>query len=424
MYTSSNRRSLGSVLAAFIFFFSVTTVSAFEGDASNGKKLFKSQCASCHKLDKKLIGPALSGVTDKYSEEWLLAWIRNNAELRASGDADAIAIFEEYNGSVMSAFPSLSDQDIFDILQYTIEDDKKPVPPGGDLAGGTTVVVEGKNYDSEITIGLGILLFLMVMLLARMKNTLRLVQGKDPVSILDEAGWFWGRLINNKGFVTVSTVVITVAFLSQLYGWMMGIGMEQNYQPEQPIAFSHALHAGENQIDCNYCHSSARHSKHSGIPSANVCMNCHMYVDGSEITDNAGNLKYDGEGSPEIAKIYAAIGWDSENRQYIEGYEQRPIKWVRIHNLPDLAYFNHSQHVNAGQLECQECHGPVETMEEVYQYSELTMGWCINCHRETEVQFNKNEYYQDFHEELTEKYHGEKITAEKIGGLECGKCHY
>lgn len=424
MYTSSNRRSSGSVLAAFIFLFSVTTVSAFEGDASNGKKLFKSNCASCHKLDKKLIGPALTGVTDKYSEEWLLAWIRNNAELRASGDADAIAIFEEYNGSVMSAFPSLSDQDIFDILQYTIEGDKKPVPPGGDLAGGTTVVVEGKNYDSEITIGLGILLFLMVMLLARMKNTLRLVQGKDPVSILDEAGWFWGRLINNKGFVTVSTVVITVAFLSQLYGWMMGIGMEQNYQPEQPIAFSHALHAGENQIDCNYCHSSARHSKHSGIPSANVCMNCHMYVDGSEITDNAGNLKYDGEGSPEIAKIYAAIGWDSENRQYIEGYQQQPIKWVRIHNLPDLAYFNHSQHVNAGQLECQECHGPVETMEEVYQYSELTMGWCINCHRETEVQFNKNEYYQDFHEELTEKYHGEKITAEKIGGLECGKCHY
>jgi hypothetical protein len=286
------------------------------------------------------------------------------------------------------------------------------------------VVVEGKNYDSEITIGLGVLLFLMVMLLARMKNTLRLVQGKDPVSILDEAGWFWGRLINNKGFVTVSTVVITVAFLSQLYGWMMGIGMEQNYQPEQPIAFSHALHAGENQIDCNYCHSSARHSKHSGIPSANVCMNCHMYVDGSEITDDAGNLKYDGEGSPEIAKIYAAIGWDSENREYIEGYEQQPIKWVRIHNLPDLAYFNHSQHVSAGQLECQECHGPVETMEEVYQYSELTMGWCINCHRETEVQFNKNEYYQDFHEELTEKYHGEKITAEKIGGLECGKCHY
>jgi mono/diheme cytochrome c family protein len=411
-------------LAAFIFLFSVTTVFAFEGDASNGKKLFKSNCASCHKLDKKLVGPALAGVTEKYSEEWLLAWIRNNAELRASGDADAIAIFEEYNGSVMSAFPTLSDQDIFDILQYTVEGDKKVVPPGADVSEGLSVMVESKNYDKEITIGLGILLFVMVMLLARMKNTLRLVQGKTPVSILEEAGWFWGRLIRNKGFVTLTTLVVTVAFLSQLYGWLMSIGVEQNYQPEQPIAFSHALHAGENQIDCNYCHSSARHSKHSGIPSANVCMNCHMYVDGSEITDDAGNLKYDGEGSPEIAKIYTAIGWDAENREYIEGYEQKPIKWVRIHNLPDLAYFNHSQHVNVGQLECQECHGPVETMEEVYQYSELTMGWCINCHRETEVQFNENEYYQDFHEELNEKYHGEKITAEKIGGLECGKCHY
>lgn len=424
MYTTSKFRKLSTLLAVFVFLFSASSLQAFEGDAKNGKKLFKSNCASCHKLDKKLVGPALTGVTDKYSEEWLTKWIRNNAELRASGDEDAIAIFEEYNGSVMSAFPTLSDQDIFDILQYTIEGDAKPVTTGSDTAGGTTVVLESKDYSKQITLGLGLLLFVMVMLLTRMKNTLRLVQGEDPVSILDEAGWFWGRLINNKGFVTVATIVVTVLFLNQAYWWMSGIGVEQNYQPEQPIAFSHALHAGENEIDCNYCHSSARHSKHSGIPSANVCMNCHMYVDGSEITDATGNLKYDGEGSPEIAKIYAAIGWDSENREYIEDYEEQPIKWVRIHNLPDLAYFNHSQHVNAGQLECQECHGPVETMEEMYQYSELTMGWCINCHRETEVQFEKNGYYQDFHEELTEKYHGEKITAAKIGGLECGKCHY
>ena len=424
MYTTSKFRKLSTLLAVFVFLFSASSLQAFEGDAKNGKKLFKSNCASCHKLDKKLVGPALTGVTDKYSEEWLTKWIRNNAELRASGDEDAIAIFEEYNGSVMSAFPTLSDQDIFDILQYTIEGDAKPVSTGGDTAGGTTVVVESKDYSKQITLGLGLLLFVMVMLLTRMKNTLRLVQGEDPVSILDEAGWFWGRLINNKGFVTVATIVVTVLFLNQAYWWMSGIGVEQNYQPEQPIAFSHALHAGENEIYGNYCHSSARHSKHAGIPSANVCMNCHMYVDGSAITDVTGNLKYDGEGSPEIAKIYAAIGWDSENREYIEDYEEQPIKWVRIHNLPDLVYFNHSQHVNVGQLECQECHGPVETMEEIYQYSELTMGWCINCHRETEVQFEKNGYYQDFHEELTEKYHGEKITAAKIGGLECGKCHY
>ena len=215
MYTTSKFRKLSTLLAVFIFLFSASTLQAFEGDAKNGKKLFKSNCASCHKLDKKLVGPALTGVTDKYSEEWLTKWIRNNAELRASGDEDAIAIFEEYNGSVMSAFPMLSDQDIFDILQYTIEGDVKPVITGGDLTGGTTVVVESKDYSKQITLGLGLLLFVMVMLLARMKNTLRLVQGEDPVSILDEAGWFWGRLINNKGFVTVATIVVTVLFLNQ-----------------------------------------------------------------------------------------------------------------------------------------------------------------------------------------------------------------
>ncbi|MDE0986406.1 MAG: c-type cytochrome [Schleiferiaceae bacterium] len=422
MYTTSNLRRLASFLLVVVFMFSSSSVQAFEGDAKNGKKLFKQNCASCHKLDKKLVGPALTGVTDKYSEEWLLQWIRNNAELRASGDKDAIDIFEEYNGSIMSSFTMLSNQDIFDILTYTVEGDQKPVL--ADAVSGTVVVAEAKDYSNQITIGLGLLLFVMVMLLARMKNTLRLVQGEETVSILDEAGWFWGRLIKNKRIVTLATVLVTIVFLNQLYALMMGVGQEQNYQPEQPIAFSHALHAGENEIDCNYCHSSARHSKHSGIPSANVCMNCHMYVDGSEITDDAGALKYDGENSPEIAKIYAAIGWDVEERGYIEDYEQQPIKWVRIHNLPDLAYFNHSQHVNAAELECQECHGPVETMEEVYQYSPLTMGWCINCHRETEVQFEQNGYYQDFHEELTEEYHGEKITAEKIGGIECGKCHY
>ena len=149
-----------------------------------------------------------------------------------------------------------------------------------------------------------------------------------------------------------------------------------------------------------------------------------MYIDGSEITDERGNLKYDGERSPEIAKIYAAIGWDPEERAYIDDYEQKAVKWVRIHNLPDLAYFNHAQHVKAGQVECQTCHGPIEEMEEVYQYSDLSMGWCINCHRETKVQVETNGYYAGLHDQLKEKYGDEPITVEKIGGLECGKCHY
>ena len=118
------------------------------------------------------------------------------------------------------------------------------------------------------------------------------------------------------------------------------------------------------------------------------------------------------------------MGWDPSQMAYKEDYETKPIEWVRIHNLPDLAYFNHSQHVVAGQVECQTCHGPIEEMKEVYQYSPLTMGWCINCHRETEVKMADNAYYDKLHEELKEKYKGEKITVEMIGGLECGKCHY
>ena len=188
--------------------------------------------------------------------------------------------------------------------------------------------------------------------------------------------------------------------------------LPKGYAPEQPIAYSHKLHAGINGIDCNYCHHSARHGKSAAIPSANVCMNCHTYI-------NEGP-----SGKAEIQKIYDAVGFDPEKGRYIEGYEQKPIKWVRIHNLPDLAYFNHSQHVVAGGLECQECHGPIEEMEVVEQHSELTMGWCINCHRETEVKVADNDYYEEMHAKFKENHPGETFNVEAIGGLECGKCHY
>lgn len=426
LYSMRNHYFPKKALSLLVFLFSLTVFASaqtFEGDAANGKKLFKQNCAACHKLDKKAIGPALGGVTERRTEEWLLAWIRNNAELRASGDADAIAIFEEYNGSIMTAFPSLSDQDIYDILQYTIEGDKPAVPAPG--AGGevATAPVEQPDYIMPMMIVLGALFLLLIALLVKMKNTLRIVQGKDPESIGSEVSAFGRALVANKFIMTVGTIGVGVLFMGLLYYYFLGIGVEQNYQPEQPIAFSHALHAGENKIDCNYCHSTARHSAHSNIPSANVCMNCHKYIDGSEIANDDGTLKYDGERSPEIAKIYAAIGWDPDEVKYIENYETKPIKWVRIHNLPDLAYFNHAQHVNAGQVECQTCHGPVEEMEEVYQYSSLTMGWCINCHRETEVK-TANGYYEGYDEKIMAKYHTEDITVEKIGGLECGKCHY
>jgi mono/diheme cytochrome c family protein len=400
---------------------------AFEvqGDAANGKAIFNANCASCHKLDKKLVGPALGDVTERRELDWLVAWIKDNAALRASGDADAKAIFNEYNGLVMAAFPQLSDQDINDILAYTVEGNKPKVVVNG---GGNNSPDPntGASGDSNLVvlISLSVFLILLIFLLVKVKNTLKAVKG-DPTSTLLEDSNFWTRtILRSKSFIILATIFVSVFLLREAYYGMMGVGLNAHYQPVQPIAFSHKIHAGDNKVDCNYCHSSARFSKHSGIPSTNVCMNCHMYIDGSEIQTETGELKYNGEKSPEIAKIYNAIGWDPENRSYIPDYEEKPVKWVRIHNLPDLAYFNHAQHVSAGQVECQTCHGPIQEMEEVYQYSPLTMGWCINCHRETEVQVESNGYYAELHAKLKEKYGDEPITVEKIGGLECGKCHY
>ncbi|HBF20130.1 MAG: cytochrome C [Owenweeksia sp.] len=385
----------------------------YSGDAGNGKSLFNSNCASCHKLDKKMIGPALGDVTERRSKEWLVKWVKDNAALRASGDAEAKAIFEEFNGSVMPAFPNLSESDVEDILTYTIEGAKPVVDNnGGGGTGGEEVAAESDN--TVILLVLGAILALLIMLLVRVKNVLKAVKGQPTSTLVQDADVITKTALKNPKIATLLTILIAIVFFQQLYLALMAVGVHENYQPEQPIAFSHKIHAGDNAIDCNYCHYGARKGKHSNIPAAGVCMNCHMNISEGPNT-----------GKEEIAKIYAAVGWDPESSSYIEGYEQKPIKWVRIHNLPDLAYFNHSQHVTAGQVACQTCHGPIQEMEEVYQYSPLTMGWCINCHRETQVQVESNDYYAKMHEELKAKY-GEdaEITVEMIGGLECGKCHY
>jgi len=397
----------------FIAVLSAGTMQAqeFTGDVANGKSLYNGQCAACHKLDKKVIGPALGDVTTRRTKEWLYAWIKDNQALRESGDADAIAIYEEYNGSIMPAFPGLSNEDIDDILAYTIEGSKPKAPVIGE---GPIVAVEAESDNTMLLYILGGILIFLVLLLTRVKNTLKQVQGEGATSLTKDVNVFTRTALKNPRVMTVLTILVAVIFFQQLYLGLMVVNVETGYQPTQPIKFSHEIHAGTNQIDCNYCHSGARKSKHSNIPSANVCMNCHMYIQEGP--------KY---GTEEIGKIYAAIGFDPESGSYIEGYEEKPIKWVRIHKLPDLAYFNHAQHVTAGNVECQTCHGPIQEMEEVYQYSPLTMGWCINCHRETEVDVKSNDYYKDMHAKLKEKYGpNAEITVEMIGGLECGKCHY
>ena len=375
----------------------------------DGEELYKTNCTACHVMtDKRLVGPGLKGVTDKYSKDWLKKWIINSQEFIASGDEKAIAIYEEYNKQIMPAFYFTDEE--FDALFSYLEN--PPVEEIAEAVVASTEQVSSSNKYLPIIILISILTIAYVLLI--LKNKLKSSLGEETESIPQTFYNQYKLFISNKTNLVFTGIIAFVVISNFAYSTMMGIGVYAQYQPEQPIAFSHELHSGINGVDCNYCHSSARHSKHSGIPSANVCMNCHTYI--NEGTDE--------DGTKEIAKIYEAVGFDPDSRTYIEGYTQKPIEWVRIHNLPDHAYFNHAQHVVAGQIECQDCHGPIQEMEEVYQYSELTMGWCIECHRESEVKMEGNEYYAKIHDELKEKYGKDVFTVEEIGGLECAKCHY
>ena len=417
-----------TVLLFFTFSLSSFSQDVDEARQKEGKKLFKSLCASCHKLDRKLIGPALGGVEERRENDWLKAWIKNNAELRASGDADAIAIFEEYNGSNMTAFPQLSDKNVDDILYYTtVGEIKKEV-----VVDPEEQTSSGSNAPSWLIYFLAaaiIVAFLMIASLLKQVNELKgnsSERKREGSNLKRDLHELWEGLKKNTFLKVLSTIFLLLIGAYVFFGTLFKVGVDEGYQPIQPIVFSHKIHAGDNKIDCQYCHSSAKHSKHSGIPSVNVCMNCHKSI--AEVAENTVVELEDGvvlgkaQLDLEIAKVYKAAGWDAENLEYT-GVE-KPIKWVRIHNLPDFVYFNHSQHVTVQGVKCQKCHGPVEEMEEMYQHSPLTMGWCIDCHRETKVDLKGNEYYAKIHEQLAKKYGVEKVTAAQLGGIECGKCHY
>ncbi|MEN5087255.1 c-type cytochrome [Sphingobacterium faecium] len=420
-------RNISSVLGklarvvsmSLVLLFAVATLHA--QDVKEGEKIFKAKCTSCHKVDRKVVGPALKGITETKSEEWLIKWIKNSQALIASGDKDAIAIFEEYNKSVMTSFTDLSDDQIKSVLAYIkAESAEKPKEEG--VAGGAAAKDDNANLFMIFgLLGIVVLAIVVIVVLNRVIRTLERVIATNQAAVEAEEEPKTNKkfLAFAQGFVKnkklVGFAVLMLVALLAVGGWktMWNVGVHTGYQPVQPIKFSHQLHAGVNKIECQYCHGGAFKSKNASIPSANVCMNCHNTITGSE--------HYDGETSPEIAKIYRALDWNPETRTY--GNNPKPIQWVRIHNLPDFAYFNHSQHVTVAGVECQTCHGPIETMEEVYQYSPLTMKWCVDCHKATDVK-SDNKYYEDLikaHESIKK---GEKMTAAMIGGLECGKCHY
>ncbi|WP_378185709.1 c-type cytochrome [Aquimarina sp. W85] len=394
------------------------------GDVAKGKELFNSLCAACHKRYKKMTGPALYGVTDRRDQEWLYSWIKNSAAMIASGDPQAVAIYEEYNKTAMNAFPQLSNADIDDILAYVMVPKAAPSTPEGGVQ--SVAVSAGSGISTDIIlVALAVVFLMLVVILFLVNKTLRNFAAANGVELYEETATqrtpIWKAFLQNQFLVLVSVVFLLLASGYFVYGYFMQVGVDQGYQPIQPIHYSHKIHAGENEIDCKYCHSSARVSKHSGIPSLNVCMNCHKSI--GEVAETTATEEYSKEFyDGEIQKLYKAVGWDETSQSYTGKTE--PVKWVRIHNLPDFAYFNHSQHVMVAGVECQKCHGPVEEMEIMYQHAPLTMGWCINCHRETNVKVAGNEYYEKIHEELSKKYGVDQLTAAQMGGLECGKCHY
>ncbi|MBK9047193.1 MAG: c-type cytochrome [Bacteroidetes bacterium] len=395
-----------------LIFFSVKNVHA----QPDGASLFKAQCAQCHSVgSNKVIGPGLKDVHTRRNEEWLLKWTKNSQGVIKSGDAYAVKLYNEYNQTAMPSF-ALSDDEIKSIFAYIkAEGEKVAAAPAPGAAGAAGAKAEEPGFPWMLTmifVILGVLYLVLGKVKEGLERALRSKQGlPEPIPVTSkQASKNWIR--GNKKLIAVMFVIFAV--WGSVKGWnaLAGIGISQNYAPEQPIKFSHKLHVGQNGISCVYCHSGAEKSRHANIPSPNVCMNCHKYVQQGPTY-----------GTTEIAKIYAALDYDPNTQKY--GTNPKPIKWVQIHNLPDLAYFNHAQHVTVGQIECQTCHGPVEEMEVVKQFSPLTMGWCIDCHRTTEVKMEGNAYYTELHDKLKKQYGPEaKLTVDKIGGLECARCHY
>ena len=252
------------------------------------------------------------------------------------------------------------------------------------------VVLEDPAFYYSLLALVGVLVLIALLLVLITATLVAAVRAKENDTDF-EFSQVWDLFrdfITNKFVLTLLISVIAIGGVVKWTEWARGISIHQGYMPEQPIKFSHQLHAGEYEIACEYCHTGVRKSKNAWIPSVNVCMNCHKII--------KQGPKY---GETEIAKI-------------VEAYESgKAIEWVRIHNLPDHAYFNHAQHVVVGGLECEQCHGQVKEMEVVYQYSTLGMVWCINCHRQEKVKEfgapNK-----------------EGLTVEDMGGLNCARCYY
>ena len=394
--------------------------------AADGAALFKANCASCHKIDKDFTGPALKGWKDRVpGDGWIYKWMANPG---VQADPYATALKAKWKPTIMTNFGQLSKEEIDGILKY-VDDWVPPVIDGP----------KGQPQGSDDSLLFGILtlvLALIAFILLQVNSNLRkLSDEKEGVMRPEPVPAY-----KNKTYLMAGILLLFAVGGYYTINGAVGLGRMKNYQPEQPIYYSHQVHAGTNQISCLYCHGGAQDSKQASIPSVNTCMNCHKSISKYEGPDKL--VREDGtavDGTAEIQKLYDYAGWNATSKTYNADKNNdgtpdgaKPIEWVKIHNLPDHVYFNHSQHVKVGKQNCQTCHGNIQQMPEVYQFTELSMGWCVNCHRETKVDFynkeNKtgNKYYsiyEKFHKDL-KNHKMDSVTVEAIGGTECQKCHY
>lgn len=402
----------------------IFAASDAKGDPAAGQKIFKANCTTCHTVGQgKLVGPDLAGVTARVPqpyEEWMHKWILNNAALRKGGDAYANKVFQDNNGTAMTVFDGvLTDAQIDDVIAYLANPPKEAGAAAASANDGSDIFgpkkVEKKSDAWWIFLIVIAALLIIVTVLRTVRKSLQAVVNEKKGMPAPADRNQWGDIKH-----WIKTHKMAVAFINLLitavlcvYGWqyLWGIDVTPGYHPSQPIQFSHHVHAGVNGINCIYCHSGAEKGKVAGIPTLNVCMNCHKGIKGS-------NPIY----KKEISKIYYAVGWDPEKGAYSN--PTHPVEWNRVHSLPDFVYFNHAQHVVVGKIQCQHCHGDVASFTTDQQFAPLTMGWCIDCHRATPVHMDGNGYYAKIHKALEKNFPGKEITEEDMGGTECDKCHY
>lgn len=461
-----------AIFLVFLFF-----ITPYFSIAQEGKELFEKNCTVCHTIGKgKLVGPDLLGITQKAERAWLMKFIKNSQAVIKSGDPAAVQIYQEYNRAIMPAFTQFSDEQIGSILDYiekwepekvevvSVDINKKTgftheeslrgerlfyglIPHSNGLSFNcanchNTITNDSLNWNpSAMDLaqafmepeGMNIYQSMNIPVSAKMENAhagIKMTEQEIYYISAFLSHFSTTQMAEYKIFPTklmlfiVFAVLMTWAIIDLLilrkvkyriihaiillvgisvhgrlaYVEAVNLSRTPNYAPDQPIKFSHKIHAGQNKTDCRYCHHNAEIGKSAGIPSINVCLNCHNVV---KTGTNSGNF--------EINKILRAEATGN------------PIQWVRVHNLPDHVYFNHSQHTVAGKVACETCHGKVEEMDILAQFSDLSMGWCINCHRTTPID-EKNKYYSIFKDNGTPE--AKPATVDNVGGVDCMKCHY